>query len=88
MIGRRTSGLIKREPSALGMDRTVADVYEDPAAMEAEIEAIFLGKTRDEWAELFVGSCAHSRQFQDPFSTIKVFLSRKKCVCDSSARSR
>lgn len=44
--------------NTLGMDRTVADVYEDPAAMEAEIEAIFLGKTRDEWAELFVGKNA------------------------------
>uniref|UniRef100_A0A915EU77 Uncharacterized protein n=1 Tax=Ditylenchus dipsaci TaxID=166011 RepID=A0A915EU77_9BILA len=36
----------------LGIEQTLAD-FSDPEALIAEMEAIFAGKTQDEWVEIF-----------------------------------
>uniref|UniRef100_A0A7I4YN00 Alpha-methylacyl-CoA racemase n=1 Tax=Haemonchus contortus TaxID=6289 RepID=A0A7I4YN00_HAECO len=41
--------------SVLGIEKDMTDLVTDPAAVAAEMEKVFLTKTRQEWMELFTG---------------------------------
>lgn len=53
------------------MDKTMADMYADPAGMTAEMEQIFKSKTRNEWMALFEGRSMSAHMIFQAFGLIK-----------------